>query len=736
MEPLSSPLRQQLLKLGLCTPGDLRRCRGRVRKLSRDLPAFDSVWIDALVGRGKLTAFQAQLLEDYRFDELTIGPWVLVDRLGMSERAVTYLAQDRSASRQVALKRSRCTKTESERLAAELQELTQRFPRVRHDGAVGPTAVLNFGDELITVSPFADGPHLRDLLTRRGRFPAEVVEAIARQIVQSLADLEPQGILHGELQLENVRISSDGQAVLVDAGLTPILRPQLTVPESTTPDRYDGTAPERIGTGEPCRATSDMYALGCLLWHLLAGRSPYTTGDPLAKLVAHTSKRIPDVRDIATETPEPLAKLIHAMTAPDPNQRPASFRLLRDRWGVARPKHRAVIRRFRESFQAALGRPEKTDSSGGRWKTVAAMLFCVSGAVMTLSDAGLKPWLANIPGASTKPVSPATNETTPQTPPQTPIKTEAQLRSLPTPNANGVIELEGGQVYLPAHVSTVGPLTIRSVGPEPACVRIDSEPWKLTATNVTFEHVHFVTNQTTAIALQTESIGLDRCRFESQNANPETSFIDWSPVDSAGRHHIGMRDSHVIGGSLVRTQTLPSRIVLQHSLVIGPAPLIRVVNPSSPPQTRIQLESVTVREGQAIIDWAADKSHRSALLQLSMTDCVLDFRDDGAIVRWQSPQPNEVVKTLRIAGPGSLLANGAIVMGRGDANANWQIADDRYLAVEDLAIGQFQFAGPPSDSAENSNIIDWQGPRRSTNRPGVDITRLPVSATTKFTSSH
>ncbi len=729
MEPLSSPLRQQLQKLGLCTPGDLRRCRRRVRKLSRDLPAFDSVWIDALVGCGKLTPFQAQLLEEYRFDELTIGPWVLVDRLGSSERAVTYLAQDRTASRQVALKRSRCVKADSERLAAELQELTQRFPRARHGGTVGATAVLNFGEELITVSPFADGPHLRELLTRRGRFPAEVVEAMARQMVQSLAELEAQGVLHGDLQLENVRMASDGRAVLVDPGLTPILRPQLTVPETSVPNRYDGTAPERIGTGEPCRATSDMYALGCLLWHLLAGRSPYPTGDPLAKLVAHTSKRISDVREIATETPEPLAKLIYALTDPEPSRRPQSFRQLRDRWGAARPRHRVISRRFRESFQAALGRPEKSESSGGRWKTVAAMLFCVSGAVVSMRDAGLQSWLVNIPSATsaTAPADEVANESKPA--PETPTATVPNALPLPSPDANGVIVLEADRVYTPSPVNTVGPLVIRGAGPTPTTVRIDSQSWQLTATSITFENLHVITDQSTAMLLLTENVGLDRCRFEGTQSDAGTSFLQWRPIDSAGRHQILVRDSHFSGGSILTARELPDRIGLQNSLVVGAAPVIRVMKPESPPQTRIQFESVTVREGQSLIDWISDKPHPSALLQLSLTDCLLELNAGGAIVRWQSPQPKELVKTLRIAGPGSLLADGgSIVVGRAEANSAWQVADDRFLAVEDLAIGRFRFTGPAAGLAENSNVVDWQGPRRSTNRPGADVTRLPGSS--------
>ena len=75
-------------------------------------------------------------------------------------------------------------------------------------------------------------------------------------------------------QLTIVGTEADRLELLVDAGVRPALRPELTIHEPRSLEACDGIAPELIGTGIPSNAGSDLYALGCLMWQLLAGRPP------------------------------------------------------------------------------------------------------------------------------------------------------------------------------------------------------------------------------------------------------------------------------------------------------------------------------------------------------------------------------------------------------------------------------------------------------------------------------
>ncbi len=397
MEPPSPELRRQLAELNLCTPYDLWRCRARVRRLSRDLPAFDSVWLDALVQRGCLTPYQARVLEEYSAEELCAGPCVVIQPLERCSVPKTYLARLRDRDELCVLKQQYVSRSRRTELENTWREALEQFERLRHPGLVLPRAVvwdeevgvqravrtrcrrsgihtrngdgaagesgdavsprlqpavppLATDDPLVVVSRFVAGPTARDLLIRRGRFPGRVVLELARHMIAALAALERAGWAHGEIALQNLRFSPDGRPVLVDACVAAITHPDLLIRSSDPPERYDGMAPERIEEGTPPTIASDLYALGCLLWHLLAGRPPFPIGDPLAKLLAHRTRRIEPIREWAPDTPAELAELVDRLTRPDPADRPEGFIALLEQGWQPRAGSRSRVRQFVQSF--------------------------------------------------------------------------------------------------------------------------------------------------------------------------------------------------------------------------------------------------------------------------------------------------------------------------------------------------------------------------------------------------
>ena len=147
MEPVSKKLQQILLGQKLCTARDLRRCRKRVRQLSGDLPAFDSVWLDALVRAQRLTSYQAQAVESGEADRLRLGPCVVLERLGGC-RSETFLARDvASWSLLVAKRVTVATEVKLETLK-RLQTLIQQARQVDH-----PAVVLPHACSELSVSP-------------------------------------------------------------------------------------------------------------------------------------------------------------------------------------------------------------------------------------------------------------------------------------------------------------------------------------------------------------------------------------------------------------------------------------------------------------------------------------------------------------------------------------------------------------------------------------------------------
>ena len=187
-------------------------------------------------------------------------------------------------------------------------------------------------------------------------------------------------------------------AVLVDGGTRHVIHPEITIHDTLSLEAYDGLAPELIGTGAAPTASSEMYALGCLLWQLLAGRPPFTTADPLAKMAAHQTQTIDDVRKWAPETPSMLAETIRQMTSPAAILRPRSFEEIMQKWGRPSSFGRSRLRQYRRLFDTAVPHfgelTIRQNRSSAVW--IVAMLFVLTVSAAMLYDHGLRTELLNV----------------------------------------------------------------------------------------------------------------------------------------------------------------------------------------------------------------------------------------------------------------------------------------------------------------------------------------------------
>ncbi|MFM7160853.1 MAG: serine/threonine protein kinase [Planctomycetaceae bacterium] len=547
IESLSSPLRERLLTLGLCSERDLRRCRPHVRRLARDLPAFDSVWLDALVQTGALTPFQVRQLESDRPERLTCCPCVLVAQLAAGTHGGTFLARQPPAPGFTTVKFIDCPDSRAGELIARLRDLIAilRTADSANLGRFSHCEPTSAGCALI--SPHAEGPSAAELLVRRGRFPSEVVSEIARQLLSALATLERVGVVHGDVRPANVRLRRDGLAVLVDGGLRPLLSPVETVHSGLPPEHYDGIAPELINTLNPPTHQSDLYALGCLLWQLLAGRPPFPAGDPLVKLAAHQARAVPPLEEVAPETPAPLRWLVGALLERDPSRRPKSASRVLAECQASGPEAPGRLRRFRREFDHP--RQLRRPTSAGRWPR-ALLAIALLGAIgwwwprpganpagpdnrpaPNRSSAAAELSQSQSPHANTSEaeISPSTSARavapglagpvtqsaadadtlrstagvtrsgTPATPPGSavpdgrasavvPASERGALAELPAPDEQGELLLPAGGVYLARRLEVVGPLSIRGTGTPPPRLVV-REPWRVVAETFRLEGV-------------------------------------------------------------------------------------------------------------------------------------------------------------------------------------------------------------------------------------------------------
>jgi eukaryotic-like serine/threonine-protein kinase len=753
IEPPSFRLQQRLTALKLCRRADLRRCRRRVRQLARDLPAFDSVWIDALLQERKLTPFQARLLESPWPERLSVGPWVLVDQLGSGPHGETFLARAGEGKQRCVLKRvesresrveSRARCTSQSTLNSQLLTLNSLVSRAAgelHSHVVTPDKVIEHDGRLVVLSRFVAGTPLTELLIRRGRFPADVVREIGRQLTAGLAFLASRGIVHGEIALWNVRLSSRGIASLVDAGIAPVVRPEVIIDAEAPPERFDGVAPERVATGAPATAASEIYALGCLLWQLLAGRPPFPTGDPLTKLAHHQTREVADVREWVPECPDALAELLLAMTAFDAADRPESFAKLADLWQPPTRAGRRRLRRFHASFRAAVPRLRLRPAGSGLLKRTitAAMALAAAAVGVGLLDRDFRGPLLSIAAPVTERIAALTgteddgDAATGIAANGAPTTAKPQAVELPAADPSGVILLESSKIYAwTKPIRSDRPIVIRGAAEKPAVVIVGNETAIVSAPGVTLENVRFIAR----VKLQRSAMLTARSdRFEMKgcgiHAEQSQAAVDWKAITPGRRTELALQDSVLAGGAVaVRLGSAPSTIRCENVLHLGPGVLWRFGElPPAGNAVNVSLVNLTQRNAGALLRVDLPPGNGPfGRVAVTAKNCVFHYAgENSALCVFGTSFPGQAPKgTVQFSGEGSLFPPGgriAVEAAVGPAPPA-RVENEAVQIDGGLLACDFEFAGPAGSDPATSVIAKHRAPVRSQHTPGIDARRL------------
>ena len=151
---------------------------------------------------------------------------------------------------------------------------------------------------------------------------------IARQAAEALAALHAAGWLHGDVQPDNLLVSPQGRATLIDLGFARRLDGEESVGDEPFAGSYVYVSPEMIVPRGPLTPASDVYSLGVTLFELLTGRLPMETTNRGAVISWHLRQVAPDLRAVLPHAPLRLARLLRAMLAREPLRRPSMSELI------------------------------------------------------------------------------------------------------------------------------------------------------------------------------------------------------------------------------------------------------------------------------------------------------------------------------------------------------------------------------------------------------------------------
>ena len=263
-----------------------------------------------------------------------LGSYTIVDRLGEGGMGVVYAAEHALLGRRAAIK---VLLPDLSRRAEVVERFFNEARAMTSIGDAGVVQVFDFGHApdgcAYIVMELLDGESLDDRLRRTGPLPARIALRIARQIATSLAAAHARGIIHRDLKPENIFLVRDAEAMdgerpkILDFGIAKLSEDNNR--SKTRTGTFLGTplymSPEQCrGAGE-VDARSDVYALGCVLFHLVAGRPPFD-GAGVGEIVAsHLREPAPAPSQVLPGVPASVDAVVARCLAKSPDERFASM---------------------------------------------------------------------------------------------------------------------------------------------------------------------------------------------------------------------------------------------------------------------------------------------------------------------------------------------------------------------------------------------------------------------------
>jgi serine/threonine-protein kinase len=242
--------------------------------------------------------------------------YALERELGSGGMATVYLAHDVKHGRKVAIKVLRPELASSlgpERFVREIEIAAKlTHPHILPLFDSGEAAGF-----LYYVMPYVEGESLRGRLDRTGKLPLHEAIQLTEQIASALQHAHERGVIHRDIKPENILLAGD-QAIVADFGIARAV--ELAGGEKLTGTGLAvGTpaymSPEQALGADEVDTTTDIYALGCMVYEMLAGRAPFQATTPQALLAKHAVDPVPSLRASDPKIPVPVERVVERALA-------------------------------------------------------------------------------------------------------------------------------------------------------------------------------------------------------------------------------------------------------------------------------------------------------------------------------------------------------------------------------------------------------------------------------------
>jgi serine/threonine-protein kinase len=248
------------------------------------------------------------------------GRYRLLELLGQGGMATIYRARDAQLERDVAIKLLRPEFGRDPDFLARFRDEARAAASLSHPNIV---AVFDFGEEEsgpYIVMELVDGQDLGAILRDNGPLAPRQSARVAAEVAKALHAAHVHGIVHRDVKPSNILVGRDGRVKVADFGIARALtESQITMP-GTTMGSVHYFAPEQA-RGEQATASSDIYALGIVLFEALTGQRPFSGDGAAAVALARLTTTPPRPSSLRASIPSELDAIVARAMAFDPDDR-------------------------------------------------------------------------------------------------------------------------------------------------------------------------------------------------------------------------------------------------------------------------------------------------------------------------------------------------------------------------------------------------------------------------------
>lgn len=295
----------------------------KAKVLSGGYPNDSRALAAQLVKDSILTEYQTKRFLSNKSHGMVVGRYAILDRLGSGSMGRVYKAHHLMMDRVVALKIIAPEIATNERVVARFYREMKLVGRLDHPNVVRAYDADQLNKILFIVMEYVRGRSLAQVFRQAPIPPPDMVN-YAAQAALGLAHAHEQGIVHRDVKPSNLLLTHDLKIKVLDLGLGVLMEADDASSFATADGIAVGTvdymSPEQA-CGRDVDGRSDLFSLGCSMYHMMTGRLPYPGDSPIERLGKRISGRPVPLTDVQPNLPPGLIKVVDKLLAHKPNER-------------------------------------------------------------------------------------------------------------------------------------------------------------------------------------------------------------------------------------------------------------------------------------------------------------------------------------------------------------------------------------------------------------------------------